>query len=96
MLIGNKLDMILTGEAQRAVDKEDIEEFCNQYDLQYFETSAKTGENIIFSFTSLIKSIFNMGPDNPGNVPIGSNGMSLSAHLHRNKNRGKKSDGDCC
>ena len=42
ILVGNKLDMT----EERAVPKEDAEKMASEYGVQYFETSALTGDGI--------------------------------------------------
>jgi Ras-related protein Rab-5C len=83
MLIGNKLDIIEDGTHTRAISKEDIDVFCDNYGLKYFETSAKTGFNVKQSFKNLVETIFDMGTANPGNVPNDGNTITLTSHLHK-------------
>lgn len=45
LLIGNKSDLC-DGADKRQVTKEEAEAFAKQHGMQYFETSAKTGEQI--------------------------------------------------
>ena len=54
VLIGNKIDW----EDQRVISKEKGEEVAKQYKFPFFETFAKSGENINESFQHLIKLIF--------------------------------------
>ena len=53
ILIGNKIDL----ENIREVKKEMIENYAKKEDMQYFETSAKTGENVEESFNKLAELI---------------------------------------
>jgi len=53
LLIGNKKDL----KESRKIDKDDGIELANKYSIEFMETSAKTGENIQESFTSLINKI---------------------------------------
>jgi len=46
VVVGNKSDNV----EGRQVDKADAEAFCNSRGFQYFETSAKTGENVSEAF----------------------------------------------
>lgn len=93
MLIGNKFDMVEGGDKQRAVSKEDIEIFCENYGLKYYETSALTGHNIKASFQNLVETIFDMGTANPGNIPPDGNTITLTSHLHKQKD---EDDSGCC
>ncbi|TMW58498.1 hypothetical protein Poli38472_010057 [Pythium oligandrum] len=54
VLVGNKSDLPI---GQRAVTKEEAQQFATAHHMSYVETSAKTGENVEFAFHSLIKSI---------------------------------------
>ena len=55
VLIGNKSDL----NNSRKISKELIEDFCKKNDIEnYFETSAKTGENVHELFRSILKQLF--------------------------------------
>ncbi|CAI4050286.1 hypothetical protein N7582_004877 [Saccharomyces uvarum] len=45
-LVGNKIDLLSMQNVNRAVRIEVVEDLCQRENLLYFETSAKTGENI--------------------------------------------------
>ncbi|HUY01081.1 MAG TPA: Rab family GTPase [Candidatus Deferrimicrobium sp.] len=53
ILLGNKLDLI----EQRKVEREEVQTFIQKYNIPYFETSAKTGENVVDLFNNIIKTI---------------------------------------
>lgn len=55
LLIANKVDLI----EERIISKEDGMELAKKFDVNYFETSAKTGENTDLAFTDLILRILN-------------------------------------
>lgn len=52
-LAGNKLDL----EASRAVDTSTAEAYAKEASLLFFETSAKTGENVVELFTAIAKKL---------------------------------------
>ena len=54
MLIGNKSDL----KDSREVSKDEAESKAEQYNIPFFETSAKNGENITNSFSHLVEEIY--------------------------------------
>ena len=54
MLIGNKSDLI----EKREVNTDDAKAKAEQYNIAFFETSAKNGENINKAFYELIKEVY--------------------------------------
>ena len=55
VLVGNKLDLT----PQRKISKEVIEDYCKNNGIEnYFEVSAKSGENVHEMFKSLVKKLF--------------------------------------
>jgi len=52
ILLGNKCDI-----KEREIFEEEIENFTKKINLKYFETSAKTGENIENAIVYLIRDI---------------------------------------
>ncbi len=55
ILVGNKKDLT------RVVPREIAQAFASKHGLPYFETSAKTGENVVAAFTRLTELILNAG-----------------------------------
>ena len=53
MLVGNKCDL----KHLRAVNTEDAEEFAQQHDLMFIETSALDSTNVEEAFTETIKKV---------------------------------------
>ncbi|NVM27648.1 MAG: GTP-binding protein [Candidatus Helarchaeota archaeon] len=51
ILLGNKIDLV----EERKISPEIAESFTRKYDLPYFETSAKTGKNVIDMFKAVIE-----------------------------------------
>ena len=60
ILVGNKADL----EEKRCVSKEQAEQLANELNLMYFETSAKSNQNVdeVFNFTA--KEIVNRKGEN--------------------------------
>ena len=96
MLIGNKKDLVDSGEFKRPIDDQLVKDFCSRFDLKYYETSAKTGENIKKSFEDLVNIIYDKGDSNPGNQKLDRGAITLSSHLHNPNNRAKSRDKGCC
>ncbi len=83
LLVGNKSDLI----DQRAISLEEINNFTNNFNLYYMETSAKTGEGVGDCFYILACLMIGSGvPDQlissgvvyqPGHVPITASATSV-------------------
>ena len=67
IIIGTKSDLPIN------VHDNDINIFCNQFNIKWFRTSAKTGENISISFDFLTKEIINIKDNNGGKIKINKN-----------------------
>lgn len=50
LLVGNKADL----EASREVSEAQARQFCQEYGMEFLETSAKSGQNVLSSFEKLI------------------------------------------
>jgi Ras-related protein Rab-5C len=66
-LAGNKLDLVASQPDKRAISTADAEAYAKEAGLLFFETSAKTSENVRELFTSIAKKlpIDQVGPRNP-------------------------------
>ena len=64
IIIGTKSDLPIN------VHDNDINLFCNQFNIKWFRTSAKTGENISLSFDFLTKEILNIKDNNREKIKI--------------------------
>ena len=54
VLVANKVDK---NEIKRVISSEDGQKLAKQLDISYFETSAKSGQNIAEMFSSLLLEI---------------------------------------
>ena len=53
VLIGNKKDL----EDERVIEEQTARDFANRFNLKFFETSSKTGENVDLAFKELINEV---------------------------------------
>ena len=56
-LAGNKLDLVTEQPDKRAVSIHDAQAYANEAGLLFFETSAKTAENVKELFTAIAKKL---------------------------------------
>ncbi len=56
-LVGNKMDLVQSGEATRNVTSEEAKSFANENKLYYIETSAYSDYKVNEAFEGLIESI---------------------------------------
>jgi Ras-related protein Rab-5C len=66
-LAGNKLDLVTDQPDKRAITTVDAEAYAKEAGLLFFETSAKTSENVRELFTAIAKKLplDQAGPRNP-------------------------------
>ena len=53
VLIGNKKDL----EDERVIEEQTARDFANKFNLKFFETSSKTGENVNLAFEELVNEV---------------------------------------
>lgn len=56
-LAGNKLDLVTESPDKRAIPTADAEQYAKEAGLLFFETSAKTAENVQSLFTAIAKKL---------------------------------------
>ena len=98
LLVGNKCDL----EDERVVSREEAEVLAAENNLQYFETSAKSGTNVNASFIEMIDLIFQNKFANAGQAPVPDAqrgtiklGRKSESAATQNKAQGKDKKG-CC
>lgn len=104
VLVGNKSDLITTtsepdsNSSPRQVSIQEAKQWADDHDLQYIETSAKTGENVEEAFASVAKQIHQLGyldqPTNSKSNPRST--IHSSFPIHSLTNPSKTSFNSCC
>jgi small GTP-binding protein len=101
VLVGNKSDL----EDKRQVSKEEGQDLADKYGINFFETSAKTGENVEEVFnnsaeqiaTNIVEGYYNLEDDSCG-IKVGfnlyENGNRKQIHSDIKDNPNKKNN--CC
>jgi small GTP-binding protein len=85
VVCGNKCD-----RPDRAVKREDAEQFCRECKLTYFETSSKNNVNVTEAFTELARQMRAQNPDRP-TTPAPVAGTPKEAATN-----GQPGGGGCC
>ena len=80
-IVGNKID----DKQNKVVTKEDGEKMAKEFDLKFFEASAKEDINIAPTFEALVKDIYKVN----GNSEEGANGKLIGGN-------GKNGKRNCC
>jgi Ras-related protein Rab-8A len=87
ILIGNKCDM----QDQRVVSQDEGETLAKEYNIHFFETSAKQDQNVEKAFITIATDVMDrLIMDGPGPVG-GAGGQRLG-----NANAQPKKSGGCC
>ena len=89
VLIGNKCDL----NEKRQVTTEEGKNLAKQYEISFYETSAKTGDNVQKAFTEILKNL--SVKEIPKEVEEESNLRKKSYRLIKNENENEK-DRCCC
>jgi len=80
LIVGNKLDLVESGEKSRAVNLADVQRYAEPLKAKVIEVSAKTGHNIRLIFQQVVETALRRG----GSSKMGTPGLP----------EGKK--GGCC
>ena len=95
VLFGNKIDL---DQKLREVTPEEIKKFCQEKNLSYFETSAKTKKGVKEGFSHIVNEAVDriqaLVPDNnnknDNNIILENNDSSSSDKKYKKKKRKKK------
>lgn len=89
-LAGNKLDLVTAQPDKRAITTADAEAYAREAGLLFFETSAKTSENVKELFTSIAKKLplDKAGPRNPRSGGRGGVELRPDSSATQNNNAG--------
>ena len=95
LLIGNKSDL----KDQRVITQEEIEKFCNEKNICFFETSAKENINLKEAFFKIVELILNGKTEEEIIKEYGQLTSSLSIitkNEKKKKKKKKKKNEKCC
>ena len=99
VLVGNKIDL----NEQRKITKEDAMELATEFGMDFYEASAKTGENIDDIFLGICKYISKNIDEGQYDFKDPTNGVSVSnieesleinKRINLNNQKGKKEEGN--
>ena len=82
IIIGNKIDIV-----EREIKTEEARKYCNDLGFKYYETSAKTGENVNDTIKSLVREVLKK--------KIRKNKKEVNV-MEIPKPQDSKKEGNCC
>ena len=88
IIVGNKSDC----EQDRKVYSREAFRFANAHGLKYFETSAKTGNNVEVCFSTCAQDIYKLLEEGTLKIEEGWHGIKPGFSRKMERRRGK----DCC
>jgi len=96
LLVGNKSDLTSgssgDNSSSREVTAEKAMSFCQEYGMEFLETSAKSGNNVLTAFEKLIGIVHDRALNNNNNNTNSSSNSSTN-NKDSNKNNNKSSSG---
>lgn len=86
-LAGNKLDLVTESPDKRAIQTADAEQYAREAGLLFFETSAKTSENVRELFTAIAKKL-PLDQAGPRNLRPGQQRQGVNLRPEANQTQG--------
>ena len=86
-LAGNKLDLVTENPDKRAISAADAEQYAKEAGLLFFETSAKTAENVRELFTAIAKKL-PLDQAGPRNIRSGPHRQGVNLRPEANQTQG--------
>ena len=87
-LAGNKLDLVTESPDKRAISTADAEQYAREAGLLFFETSAKTSENVKELFTAITKKLPIDQASGPRNLRPGQQRQGVNLRPEANQTQG--------
>ncbi|CAN9445477.1 unnamed protein product [Alternaria alternata] len=87
-LAGNKLDLVTESPDKRAISTADAEQYAKEAGLLFFETSAKTAENVKELFTAIAKKLPIDQATGPRNLRPGQQRQGVNLRPEANQTQG--------
>ena len=82
VLVGNKKDL----ENDREIEEQSGRDFADKYNLKFFETSSKTGENVNLAFEELINEVVKSNNVNKNEIKNENNNENKTENINNNIN----------
>ena len=82
IIVGNKIDLI-----EREIKTEEADEYCRELGYKYFETSARTGENVNQTIKYLVKEVLKIKLNN-NQIIQNNTGHNGNVIITKRKNEG--------
>ena len=88
IIIGNKIDLL-----EREIKTDEAKKYCKELGFKYFETSAKTGENVNGTIKYLVKEVLKIRDENNRKVEKTVN--NNNQEKGNNKKYKRQNEGNC-
>ena len=82
IIIGNKIDL-----TEREIKTVEANKYCRELGFKYFETSAKTGENVELTVKYLVKEVMKKKHFKMGNIILQEGNQGQSGKKHKNEDK---------